>query len=323
MDDRKRPAKDLNDEDGERPTKRERLRTMEERSVAPVSAATAARARAVATTTTATTSATADDDEASQSWTPEMHRAFVETIFKIGMQRASPRAIEHNMQQSEKITAERIKSHLQKYRKNKEKSTREFMAEYDAFLAKQMAEARVFGGYRPMRAPANLSGAQIAANLSFNSIMHNSPPSQSLPNGGPGSGAPQFVNIGITPYGVQLPYPNLTDEESRSPVGVALYHVVETVRSMTNHLQSTRRSRTTATESSAAVSIGEPYNGQHASHSRRELHDEYNNNLHGQQTSDPQNANARFTNGNDDDHDDSMSMCSTSTPLPFDFFDPM
>ena len=68
------------------------------------------------------------------------HRALVEAIFELGLTHSSPGVIMDGMAHShEAITSERVKSKLQKYRNNKDKSQVEFMEEYDTFLARVQA----------------------------------------------------------------------------------------------------------------------------------------------------------------------------------------
>lgn len=87
-------------------------------------------------------------------WSRELHRRFVKAIYDIGVGHASPSVIlEHMTLQFPKdkeeaskkpqLTSERVKSHLQKYRKNKQKSTNEFMEGYDQWLQKAL---NVVGG---------------------------------------------------------------------------------------------------------------------------------------------------------------------------------
>lgn len=71
------------------------------------------------------------------NWDPTTHRQFVEAIFASGMQESSPSVIIENMKsKDENITSERVKSRLQKFRTNKEKSVSEFMATYDDAMEK-------------------------------------------------------------------------------------------------------------------------------------------------------------------------------------------
>jgi len=101
-----------------------------------------------------------------------MHRQFVDAIYEIGVSHAAPSVIIENMSlapaapeqqqqqqhespssagtttttgtsKSKNKLSERVKSHLQKYRKNKEKSKQEFLLEYDAWMQKALT---VVGG---------------------------------------------------------------------------------------------------------------------------------------------------------------------------------
>lgn len=96
-------------------------------------------------------------------WTEEMHRNFVTAIYDTGVAQSSPSVILENMDQhptdgtaaaaaapSSSLTSERVKSHLQKYRKNKHKSKEEFLKEYDSFLRK----AVTVGGASGIMPPA-------------------------------------------------------------------------------------------------------------------------------------------------------------------------
>lgn len=92
--------------------------------------------------------------EAPKGWTEAMHRQFVEAIYEIGVSHASPSVIMEHMRfmstdeaqawidatsdylSNNQVTSERVKSHLQKYRKNKKKSKAEFLLEYDRWMHK-------------------------------------------------------------------------------------------------------------------------------------------------------------------------------------------
>lgn len=107
---------------------------------------------------------TAAPPEGPTGWTEEMHRQLVEAIYDIGVSHASPSVIMEHMNflsatealdgsvdgaasasrvASTQVTSERVKSHLQKYRKNKKKSRDEFCREYDRWMHKAVA---VVGG---------------------------------------------------------------------------------------------------------------------------------------------------------------------------------
>mmetsp|Transcript_3018 Transcript_3018/g.6439 ORF Transcript_3018/g.6439 Transcript_3018/m.6439 type:complete len:1543 (+) Transcript_3018:112-4740(+) len=69
------------------------------------------------------------------TWPDELHRDFVSAIFDVGLKHSSPSAIMEHMRPNPDVTSERVKSHLQKYRLNRQKSRKEFMASYDSALA--------------------------------------------------------------------------------------------------------------------------------------------------------------------------------------------
>ena len=100
--------------------------------------------------------------ESAKGWTEEMHQQLVEAIYEVGLSHASPSVIMEHMtfmsttealdgpdaaasdySSSNQVTSERVKSHLQKHRKNKQKSKDEFRREYDRWMQKALT---VVGG---------------------------------------------------------------------------------------------------------------------------------------------------------------------------------
>ena len=79
---------------------------------------------------------------------PYLERAFVEAVYKVGLQCSSPNAIIENMtlksydvvgehvKKGCDVSAEHVKSHLQKHRKKPVKAVNEFMSSYDSTLSK-------------------------------------------------------------------------------------------------------------------------------------------------------------------------------------------
>ncbi|TMW69413.1 hypothetical protein Poli38472_001569 [Pythium oligandrum] len=68
------------------------------------------------------------------AWPDDLHRLFVAAIFDLGLKNASPKALLPFMQPSASdagLTTEHLKSHLQKYRLNYDKSRAEFLSYYD------------------------------------------------------------------------------------------------------------------------------------------------------------------------------------------------
>lgn len=71
------------------------------------------------------------------TWSEDLHRRFLATIFDIGLRQAKPKLLLDMLQLPEGLTTEHIKSHLQKYRKNSKKTRELFMAQFD--IAKEQA----------------------------------------------------------------------------------------------------------------------------------------------------------------------------------------
>jgi len=62
-------------------------------------------------------------------WSVALHREFAAAVYEVGMSRSSPSIILQNMQTTdEMITSERVKSHLQKYRRKQPKGKEDFLA---------------------------------------------------------------------------------------------------------------------------------------------------------------------------------------------------
>ena len=174
------------------------------------------------------------------AWTPEMHRSFVQAIFLLGMNRASPNVITQNMvSHPESLTAERIKSHLQKFRKNKTKSTQEFLAEYDAYVSQRLAERQMGARWNPVNPTRPLVGGEAAAHLSVATIAETNAhfASSAIEE------ATAYPFMGMSAAGVQLPYPPLSAVEAASPIGKALHHVMGLMQAMTDQLHAIRQQR--------------------------------------------------------------------------------
>lgn len=179
------------------------------------------------------------------AWSENVHREFVGAIFDIGMKNSSPSTILDQMVRcSEEITSERIKSHLQKYRLNKDKSKKEYMHSYDAALAKFKACGV------PPDAPRNLTAGAVAAYLTYAST--------GMTVGGISSQISHRVNNEHNPSPkndinlvdrtsstaicrTSLVLPTLTEEERRSPLGSALGYVIGLLFALRQQLIQQRR----------------------------------------------------------------------------------
>jgi hypothetical protein len=210
-------------------------------------------------------SATGDASEAS------FHRLLVEVIYDLGLTQSSPQVLLENMavaQNHEAITSERVKSKLQKYRNNKEKSKQEFLDEYDKFLIKARDRGLLKGGdvastatIRAMlvgtaagETNAPLLGGDAAAYLSLMSLREQSgatttysnmdeplssvaPPPAAPPQRNLHQEAQQFLQ-NFDGRGVY--FPKLTEAEKQSPLGVSLIYVMGLFMQMTQLINAER-----------------------------------------------------------------------------------
>ena len=190
-----------------------------------------------------------DDSE----WTEDIHKEFVEAIYEIGLRNSSPAVILENMtQKSNTITSERVKSKLQKYRNNREKSRQEFMEEYEAFLHRVKAIESAGGAAGGAASPGailelmgsnSLVGGDAAAFLSY-AVMKEKEMAQSGDNEGSvlsttllKKGALEFVENFC---GAGISFPQLTEAEKKSSLGVSMTFVMGLFLSVTQHVMRER-----------------------------------------------------------------------------------
>lgn len=169
-------------------------------------------------------------------WSDAIHRALAEAIYDIGVKNASPAVIMEQMSTTDKsITSERVKSHLQKYRNNKEKSKQEFFAEFDTWMQKALTVGAANGMDSSSLAPPStivnmmgsdsFLGGEMASFLSYSAMYED----HNELNGYTDNSISQ--NIGdyfstIASTGAAIPFPVLTEEERKTPLGVSISHVV-------------------------------------------------------------------------------------------------
>ena len=182
------------------------------------------------------------DPPASQAdgeWTAKQHRAFVLSIFEVGLKNCSPSVIMETMTNNPPfITRERTKSHLQKFRKTREKSKDEFLKEYDAFMqavqraatkendeGKKLSPDEVVSSVLGERSSSDLLGGEAAGILTY-SVMNkcNESPEEKP----------------LTYKAVRSSFPTMTAKEKASPLGVALTRIKGLLTFMTDHLLSER-----------------------------------------------------------------------------------
>ncbi|KAL3663124.1 transcription, DNA-templated [Phytophthora oleae] len=96
-------------------------------------------------------------------WPDDLHRLFVAAIFDVGLKNASPKALLTLMEAAgpnSGLTTEHLKSHLQKYRLNYERSRMEFLEYYDRSAKRNLKRRR-------RQAQQRLNGAGSEANTMF------------------------------------------------------------------------------------------------------------------------------------------------------------
>jgi len=259
-----------------RPSKK-RTRHISEREVTGSSQADGVRNYAQSTsafdhttmTTTTTTTAAAAAAMMMGDWDDETHRNFVSAIFEVGMKNSSPAVIMENMiDQPIAMTSERVKSKLQKFRNSKDKATKEFMDEYDACLARLNAvcpaptttqenepDSTSTTAILQLMGCPKLVGGDAAALVSFvlkNELAMNNTQSGMPPWKMNNRGSSAFGGAG-TPFhrrhaldyvedlaGTGIPFPNLSEEERKTSLGLSLLHVKELFQSMRHHLNTSR-----------------------------------------------------------------------------------
>lgn len=194
-----------------------------------------------------------NEDSSSPDWDDELHEKFVSSIFEIGLRNASPAVILENMtQKSPSITSERVKSKLQKYRNNKEKSREEFKSEYEAFLLRLKAIDSAGAGTRASESPTallemlgsnKLLGGDVAAFLSYAVMKEHMAVKSGDTDGAVMS--TQLLRKGALEYvenfaGTGIPFPELTEEEKKSSLGISMTFVMGLFLSMSQHLTRAR-----------------------------------------------------------------------------------
>lgn len=99
-------------------------------------------------------------------WSESLHRDFVSAIFDIGVKHATPAVVlETMLVQDREVTAERVKSHLQKYRVHRDRSKTEFMTQYEQALER----IKERGGTNWYPTDRFLSG-DVAASMAYYSM---------------------------------------------------------------------------------------------------------------------------------------------------------
>ena len=184
-------------------------------------------------------------------WPDELHREFVSAVFDVGLKHASPSALMEfmdvtsntgNNNHGASITSERVKSHLQKYRLHRARSKKEFLATYDAAMAKMRKRgssasesdgAMGSQGYLVDRDEiAALASGEVAAHLTcVASATDDAATSTSAaPPGGKQLAASMVEATSSSSSSSSsanvLHLPQLTEEEKRSPIGASMGYLM-------------------------------------------------------------------------------------------------
>lgn len=179
------------------------------------------------------------------TWTRDIHRAFVEAIMSQGIERASPAVIQKEMTLKHKaVTTERIKSKLQKYRVAKKKSVAQFMEEYDEWKAnvgtpKQNAADRASSDVvtsipQPSASSAvHLLGGEVAAFLSH-AVMSDeqSAPGADMKLSGTDASSSIDGSLDHKDGTLRVAFPQISEEERESSIGKAMLHVWEILENL-------------------------------------------------------------------------------------------
>jgi hypothetical protein len=223
------------------------------------------------------------------SWTAEQHRDFAAAVFLAGMRTSSPAVILDSLQRSTSepnpeasttilspatITSANVKSHLQKYRKNKEKNMKDFMEAYDNWMQTvktltsnlnvprnnnctvntlRALNANIVFQLRELMNPEILGPGEMAAYLSFRAMMHqkkrfkasaretaasNTTPQAAKPCHKPGD---QTLEKHLAYESVS--YPKLTEAEKSSPIGMGLEFTKKLMSTINAQVENERRAQ--------------------------------------------------------------------------------
>ena len=181
------------------------------------------------------------------TWPDDLHRDFVSSIFDVGLKHSSPSAILDHMPKNDKITSERVKSHLQKYRVHRTKSKKEFMASYDASLSKFKA-----GGSNKNN---ELADGEVAAHLSH-SIMTDA--DTAVDDKTEEATKEEEAKEPPKPKDTRgkIILPQLSEDEKKSPIGVSLGYLMGLFFSLHQQLMAQRAGDAAAAAPSGDGSIG-------------------------------------------------------------------
>lgn len=222
-------------------------------------------------------------EDGNDPWGPKIHRSLVEAVFATGIRHASPSVLLNLMVNAtdSQLTSERVKSRLQKYRNQADKSKADFMAEYDAFLQRALSIGSQSSGSTGRLLPLPhvlqimgqrepLYGGDAAAAAAYDMFYKNGPSRDGEEVSDFDSTIHQMLipstlkqgsaALAQTLHGQDLEIPKLTDEEKASPLGASLEHVMGAFAALSEELDRQRaqtKTGTHATETQASTSADE------------------------------------------------------------------
>jgi SHAQKYF class myb-like DNA-binding protein len=198
------------------------------------------------------------EDPSEEMWPQELHRCFVSALFDCGVRNSSPSVIMENMSmRPAMLTSERVKSHLQKFRKRKEKARDEFMSDYDSFMSTALSVAGAGSMIMPPNALLEMIGGKMpcggdrAAFLSYSVMMegrqeHGAGVADSLaeiPSLSLDKPSKESLEFFKNYDCARVPFPQLTEEEKRSSLGKSLLYVMGLFGLFSQHMMQERRKR--------------------------------------------------------------------------------
>ena len=163
----------------------------------------------------------------------KLHRDFVSAIFEVGLKHSSPSALMEHMEPNPDVTSERLKSHLQKYRLNRQKSKKEFMTSYDNALEGFRKRASLLDAEQDgdEGEVASLSCAEPAALCTHDTITGRSDSSEESRKSTP-------IQEGTSSI---FHMPPLTRQEHHSAVGQSFRYLAGLYNSLVTQLEESRR----------------------------------------------------------------------------------
>lgn len=167
----------------------------------------------------------------------------------MGLKHSSPSSIMEFMHPNPNITSERVKSHLQKYRKNRDKSRREFMTSYESSLQGFKSRSGEFDdddsdekGVLTCGEAAAFCTHTVASERAGSYDSSSSRRSSPVPMTSSGSG------------GTTLHLPALSTEERNGPLGQSFDCLMGLFQSLSQQLEASRGGGMSATRARASVS---------------------------------------------------------------------